>query len=506
MTRADVHTGRLSRGLVDRAARIVFGDTVDAAIDTELGPITVVDEAHLVMLAERGLVATDRAAELLIEIRSLRANGFAPLRGTPAPRGVYLRYEGHLIDRLGVHVGGVLHTGRSRNDLKATVHHLRLRASVVDALRALLRLQAVLLSVARRHRATVMPAYSQFQPATPISYGYYLCGVAESLSRDIHGLLVACDGLLECPLGAAAGTGTDVAIDPARTADLLGFATPVAHAAYAVASRDTAARVLSAAALAGVTLSRLSIDLQLWSTQEFDLVWFPDSLVGSSSVMPQKRNPFLLEHIRGGAGALVGAFTTAVTTMKCVPFGNSVEVGTEAVAPVLPGVDRLTDIVELAISTVAGARPNPRAMSRGAERGFTVATALANRLVAQDVPFRVAHGVVGALVTELIAEGVAAPSEVPPDILAARLTTSLAAAGVPVEVRLTAEDLDPAVAAAAADFGGGPGPRSFAAAHGRLARTWRDHVSQVAAWVDRLRAADDARDKAVCALVRGRST
>lgn len=506
MTRAHARTGRISHGLVDRAARIVFGDTADAAIDAELVPITMVDEAHLVMLAERGLVDTDRAAGLLTEIRALRANGFAPLRGTPAPRGVYLRYEGHLIDTLGVHVGGVLHTGRSRNDLKATVHHLRLRVSVIEALRALLRLQAVLLSVARRHRATVMPAYSQFQPATPISYGYYLCGVGESLSRDIQGLLVACEGLLECPLGAAAGAGTDVAIDPARTADLLGFTAPLAHAAYAVASRDTAVRILSAAVLAGVTLSRLSADLQLWSTQEFDLVWFPDSLVGSSSVMPQKRNPFLLEHIRGGAGALVGAWTTAVTTMKSVPFGNSVEVGTEAVAPVLPGVDRLTDIVELAISTVAGARPNPQAMSRDADRGFTVATALANRLVAQHVPFRAAHSVVGTLVTELIADGVGAPSEVAPDILATRLTALLAAAGVPVRIRLSAADLDPVVAAAAADFGGGPGPRSFAVEHDRLTRTWRSHVSQVATWVDRLRAADQAREHAVHALTRGRRT
>lgn len=490
-------TGRLSRGLGGRAHRVVFGATADAAIDRELPYVTVIDEAHLVMLAERRLVDSAAAARLLTEIHALRATGFAPLRGRPAPRGVYLLYEDHLIDRLGMRVGGVLQTGRSRNDLKATMHHLRLRELAMAALRGLLRSQALLLSRARRFRTVVMPAYSQFQPATPGSYGHYLLGVGESLDQDILGLRQACAGLDRCPLGAASGGGTDVAIDPARTAALLGFTAPVGHAGYAVASRDTAVRLLAACVLAGLTLSRLATDLQLWSTREFGLVDFPDSLVGSSSAMPQKRNPFLLEHIKGGAGSLIGAWTAAVANVKNVPFGNSVEVSTEAVDPVWPALERFTDLTELAISVVAGARPAREAMLRGADEGFTVATAVANRLVAQGVPFRVAHRVVGRLVTELIDAGVRVPSEVDIDATGRRLGELLRSAGVTTPVALTGADLDPAAVSRATDFGGGPGPASFAAAHDRLAAAWRDHAREVAAWSDRLTAAEVERNEAV---------
>jgi argininosuccinate lyase len=489
-------TGRLKAGLTPRAARIVFGDNGDAGIDLELPYITEIDEAHLVMLTECGLIGADSAAKLLVEIRSLRHNGFLPLRGRPAPRGTYLLYEDYLIKTLGADVGGVLHTGRSRNDLKATMHHMRMRRLVLTVLAGLLRLQAVLLSRARRHRMTVMPAYSQYQPATPVSYGYYLLGIAESLDRDILGVLQACDGLHRCPLGAASGTGTDIAIDATRTAQLLGFSQPVEHAAYAIASRDTLVRLMSACVMAGLTLSRLAADLQLWSTPEFGMIGFPDSLVGSSSAMPQKRNPFLLEHIKGGSGVLIGAWTSAVTNIKNAPFGNSVEVSTEAVAPIWPGVERLTDVIQLAISVVAGARPCPGAMLRSADEGFTVATAMANQLVGQGLPFRIAHRAIGSLITELLAS---------PDgqTLDSRLDRILAAEGVSQHVHLTDADLDPAAVSAATDFGGGPGPRSFTAAQHRMTGAWRDYVRAVSDWSDRLRIADRDRSRAVENLIGG---
>jgi argininosuccinate lyase len=491
-----VGTGRLSSTLGSRAARIVFGDNADAGIDAELPYVTAIDQAHVVMLAERGLIRTDRAAALLTEIQSLRDNGFAPIRGRAAPRGVYLLYEGYLIDRLGGEVGGVLHTGRSRNDLKATMHQLRMREVTAATLGGLLRLQAVLLGRARCYRSTVMPAYSQFQPSTPVTYGYYLLGVAEALDRDADGLVQAGHGLRQCPLGAAGGAGTDVHIDVRRTAALLGFTEPVGHAGYAIASRDTLVRVLSAAALASLTLSRLGTDLQLWSMPEFDLIEFPDDLVGSSSAMPQKRNPFLLEHIKGGAGMLIGAWTAAMSTMKNAPFGNSVEVSTEGVAPVWAGLDRLQDMVHLAISVVAGARPRPDRMARGAHRGFTVAMAVANRLVSQGVPFRTAHTAIGGLITELIAEGAKSLVDVPAETIGDRLTVRL-----DTQIEITDADLDPAAVAAATEFGGGPGTASFAEAHARLAGRWRAQVRDLSAAANERRLADARREVAVHAIL-----
>ncbi|HEV7652741.1 MAG TPA: argininosuccinate lyase [Actinophytocola sp.] len=485
-------TGRLRRGVTARAARIVFA----ADLDTELPYLTEIDEAHLVMLTERGLVGPAPAAALLREIGALRASDYAPLRDRPAPRGTYLLYERHLIDRLGPEVGGVLHTGRSRNDLKATTHLLRARPLVDRLRRGLLRLQAVLLSRARTHRDVVMPAYSQFQPAVPATFGWYLLGVAAALDRD-HAALAAVE-LARCPLGAAGGGGTDVPIDPARTAALLGFAAPVEHAGDAIASRDELLRLLSAAALTGVTLSRLATDLQLWSTPEYDLVEFGDELVGSSSAMPQKRNPFLLEHIKGGAGTLIGACTAALSTMKNTPFGNSVEATTEAVGPVWTGLSTLDDLVQLAICVAAGARPRPAAMLAAAERGFTAATAVANSLVRQGIPFRRAHTAVGAMITELIAEGARGFADRTAGDLAARLT-----AGLGTPVTLTDGDASPAAVATATDHGGGPGPASFQAGHDRLAAAWRAQVSAVLRTAEQQDVARTRREAAVSALRAG---
>lgn len=482
-------TGRLRRGVTARVARIVFA----ADLDTELPYLTEIDEAHLVMLAERGLVDRCVASALLREIGALRAADYAPLRGRPAPRGTYLMYESHLIERLGAEVGGVLQTGRSRNDLKATTHLLRARLVVDRQRRELLRLQAVLLSRARTYRQVVMPAYSQFQPAVPATYGWYLLGVATALDRDLATL--AAVELTRCPLGAAGGTGTDVPIDPARTAALLGFAEPVAHAGEAIASRGELLRLLSAAALTGVTLSRMATDLQLWSTPEYDLVEFGDELVGSSSAMPQKRNPFPLEHIKGRAGALIGAWTAALSTTKNTPFGNSVEATTEAVTPVWTGMSTLDDMVQLAISVVAGARPRPGPMLTAAEESYTAATAVANSLVRQGVPFRSAHTAVGTVITELVAEGTGGFTARFAPNLAARLSTVLG-----TRVELTSADLAPAAVAEATDHGGGPGPTSFRTLHDHLTTSWRAQVTDLHRKAEHQNLARLRREAAVTAL------
>ncbi|MFJ9458806.1 argininosuccinate lyase [Kitasatospora sp. NPDC101447] len=398
-------TGRLTRTLGARTRRVVYGESGPADIRRELGATSTVDLAHVVMLTESGLLPRDAAAALLRRITALRADGFRELYDLPAPRGLYLMYEGHLVAELGSEVGGKLHTGRSRNDIKATITALRLRAELTALLGELLRLQAVLLARARAHRGVVMPVYTHFQPAMPVSYGYYLAGIATALDRDVESLQQVLDQLDRCPLGAGAVAGTDLPIDPARTAELLGFADGPLHATDAVAARDTMLRAVAAAASAALTLSRLATDLQLWSTQEFGFVEFPERLVGGSSAMPQKRNAFLLEHVKAKAGLAVGAWTAAASAMKSTPFTNSIEVGTEAVAAGWPALAAVLDSVLLGQALVSGARPVPPRMAERAREGFVTATVIANRLVARGVPFRTAHHVVGEAVREAVEAG-----------------------------------------------------------------------------------------------------
>jgi argininosuccinate lyase len=176
-------TGRISRGLKEPARRIVFGDTADHGVGDEMPFAAAVDEAHLVMLAARGIIHKRAAARLLREIGELRDKGFAPLKGRRAPRGLYMLYERHLMDKLGPDIGGVLQTARSRNDLNATVMRLRLRPLYADMLREVLRLQAVLLRRARRHADVVMPAYTHYQAAIPVTLGHYFLGIASARHR-----------------------------------------------------------------------------------------------------------------------------------------------------------------------------------------------------------------------------------------------------------------------------------------------------------------------------------
>ncbi|MGH8992176.1 MAG: lyase family protein, partial [Acidimicrobiia bacterium] len=419
----------------------------------ELGAMSEVDRAHLVMLAERHLVPTATAAAILAEIMRLRSVDFAPLRNREARRGLYLLYEDWLVSRLGERTAGSSRLGRSRNDLNATVFLLRLRAPYQRLMAGLCRLQAVLLRGARRHRGLVMPAYTHYQPAFPTTFGHYLAGVALALDRDLAPLAAAAKGLECCPLGAGAGGGTGVAIDPARTAALLGFSSPVRHSLDAVATREPALRLLAGLAVAGVTLSRVAADLLTWTTAEFGFLWLPDELVGSSSALPQKRNPFLLEHVKGRSAAPLGSLVAAAGSLHAAPFANSVAVGGEGAPHVFPAVDAITDAAVLLGLVLAGAQPRPEPMARRARHGFTTAAALAEQAVARDgLSYREAHHLIGRRLTDDDQSG-GGPG--PPGESGGHPPTPGESGGHP---RTPGAELpDPADVVAAAVHGGGPG-------------------------------------------------
>jgi argininosuccinate lyase len=467
-----------------RTRRILYGEPSTAEFVAELRQLSTIDQAHLLMLAERGLIPRSAARALLACIAELRGRDFQQLLGRPAPRGTYLMYEGYLIERLGPETGGVLHTARSRNDLKATATALRLRDWALGFLEQATRLEAALLSRARRHAQVLMPVYTHYQAAMPISYGYYLLGVAEALGRDIAAVQQAAAGLRLCPLGAGAVAGTDLPIDPARTAELLGFTDSYRHATDAVASRDIALRLLATVAGLAITLSRLAADLQLWSTVEFGFLRFPDRLVGGSSAMPQKRNAFLLEHVRAKPAAAIGAWAGAAAGMSATPFTNSIEVGTEAVGMIWPGLLACEQSVLLCQPLVSAATPDAARMAERAEAGFTNATAVANQLVRHGVAFRTAHEQVGNAVRQAVAAG----SE---DL------TGFGPAGW--LDALDSSTLSAAAAAAGQAAGGGPG--AFTGIWRSAEQHWQAHRRWQHGWRAELAAAGERLAAEVAALV-----
>jgi argininosuccinate lyase len=487
------NTGRILHGVSASARRILFGQMNAESIAAELGYIAQVDRAHIIMLSECRIISEAAACRLLCEIGALEASEFAPLANVNAPRGLYLAYEDFLMKRLGEEIGGVLHTGRSRNDLNATTLRLRLRARYSYLLREALRLQAVLIRRADRYGGIVMPAYTHYQAAVPISYGHYLAGIASALERDIKGAVAAFAGLDHCPLGAGSVGGTSLPINPQRTATLLGFGSGVLNSVDAVASRDLILRVLAAGAVLGVTLSRLASDLLLWTTAEFGFLSLPDQLIGSSSMMPQKRNPYLLEHVQGRSAMALGAFVSSATAMHGKPFTNSISVGTEAVSPVWNALQSLTEAMILARLVVAGAKPQPAAMLQRATDGYTPATEFANRLVTETgMPFRRAHHLVGALINEAVKHD-------------EPLQRRVAHWRDEHDISASLDGLDPEAITKATIYGGGPGPASLASCLEKLRCEWRDFVNQQRAqkqkWSDAANALNEAAVK-LCASNR----
>ena len=468
---ADGGTGRITRTLTPTARRILFQRNLEEQIDTDLPLIARIDTAHLLMLMRRKIIDRQIGVRLLRAVNRLVDQQFDPLKSGISIRGAYLLYESYLIETEGEAVGGVLQTGRSRNDLNATLLRLRLREPYRLLMRSALRLQALMLRRAEMYAGTVMPAYTHGQAAEPITYGHYLAGVAAAIQRDIDGLLEAAREIDTSPLGACAGAGSSLPIDPAMTADLLGFARTSPNSIDAVASRDMVLRLLAGMAVCGVTLSRIATDLLQWLTEEFRFLTLPDEMVGSSSAMPQKRNPFLLEHVQGRTASALGAFTAALAASRNVSFSNSISVGTESVRPVWGAFQDLENAANLLRLVIGYARPCPERMLYRTNTSFINATAFAVQLVLErGIDFRSAHHAVGRAVTEAVGRGMSSLEE-----LGAANAQSLD----PSSESMNFEDMDPVSCVRRAQYGGGPAPECINAHLKTLRACWSERRRRI---------------------------
>ncbi|TAK76076.1 MAG: argininosuccinate lyase, partial [Gammaproteobacteria bacterium] len=249
--------------------------------------------------------------------------------------------------------------------------------------------------------------YSQFQVAQVGTYAYYLLAVEEALARDQHFLKELLFSLDECTIGAAAGCGTSFSINRELIARLLGFSRCSPNALDAVANRDLALRVLSSLSILGTTLSRMAQDYQLWTTQEFAFFDLPDNLCGSSSMMPQKKNPYLFEVIKGKSATLNGMLVQALTCMHNVPFSNSVETSVEALQGIDIVLKNMSDILLLTELLVSKARPVKAQFNKSINKGVAVATGVAEYLVKEKkLPFREAHFKIGEKISRAISQQV----------------------------------------------------------------------------------------------------
>jgi argininosuccinate lyase len=387
--------GRFSGGPADALAAL----SVSTHFDWRLAPYDLAgSRAHARVLHRAGLL-DDAALEAMLDgLERLRADvetgAFGP---GPGDEDVHTALERGLIDRVGPEVGGRLRAGRSRNDQVATLFRMYLRehARVVGGL--VLDVVDALLAQSREHLGVPMPGRTHLQHAQPVLLSHHLLAHAWALLRDVDRLRDWDARAALSPYGSGALAGSSLGLDPEAVAADLGFAGAVENSIDGTAARDVVAEFSFVAAMTAVDVSRLAEEVVLWATREFSFVTLDDAYSTGSSIMPQKKNPDVAELARGKAGRLVGDLAGLLTTLKALPLAYNRDLQ-EDKEPVFDAVDTLEVLLPAFSGMVATLTFHTERLAELAPQGFSLATDVAEWLVREGVPFRVAHEVAGACV------------------------------------------------------------------------------------------------------------
>ncbi len=360
--------------------------------------------AHATMLARAGILTVEERDTIIAGLQQIQAQIEAgQFEWSVELEDVHMNVESRLTSAIG-DAGKKLHTGRSRNDQVATDVRLYLRDEIEIIRAEILRLQQALLDTAEREADTIMPGFTHLQTAQPVTFGHHLMAWFEMLDRDRERLADCNKRVNIMPLGAAALAGTTYPIDRHYTAELLGFARPSENSLDSVSDRDFAIEFSAAAALIMMHLSRMSEELIIWSSAQFNFVDLSDSFCTGSSIMPQKKNPDVPELVRGKTGRIFGHLIGLLTLMKGQPLAYNKD-NQEDKEPLFDTVDNLKGSLKVFADMIPAITCKPDSMREAAMKGFATATDLADYLVRKGTPFRDAHEVVGKAVALGVSKG-----------------------------------------------------------------------------------------------------
>ncbi|MBR1602240.1 MAG: argininosuccinate lyase [Synergistaceae bacterium] len=356
--------------------------------------------AHVRMLGETGILdkrecekIEDGLLKVLSEIQSGKFKPEIELED------VHMNIENRLTQL--EPLGAKLHTARSRNDQTAVTVRLYLRDRLLNLAESLINLLKAVLALAEKNKLVIVSGYTHLQQAQPISFAHYLLAWFEAFSRDYERLKFALNALNECPLGAGALAGSTLNIDREFTAKLLGFDKATCNSLDTVAQRDYMADFHYFASVFAVHASRLSEDFIIWSTQEFGWLKLPDAFCTGSSMMPQKKNPDVLELVRGKTGQVLGHMIDLLVSLKGLPMTYDRDLQ-EDKRGLFASLDVIDSVINILTPLILKVEVNEdialESINGGKGRGFALATDIAEYLVERGVPFRDAHYQVGKLV------------------------------------------------------------------------------------------------------------
>jgi argininosuccinate lyase len=354
-------------------------------------------KAHARMLARQGLITVEECAAIVEGLTGIEAEiDRGEFVFKPELEDIHMNIEKALTDRIGP-AGAKLHTARSRNDQVNLDFRLYLRDEA-DALDVLLgAVQKAFARMARKYLGTVMPGYTHLQRAQPVLLSHHLLAYVEMFQRDRERLVGCRQRINILPLGAAAMAGTGLPIDRHSVAEELGFAAITANSMDTTGDRDFALEMLFCLNLIQIHLSRLSEELVLWSSKEFEFVRIGDRYCTGSSIMPQKKNPDIPELMRGKTGRVTGALMALLMTVKGLPLTYNRDLQ-EDKEQVFDALDTVKASLSITAELLDNTEFNVERLRAATIGGFMTATDLADYLVKHNMPFRQAHGVVGRIV------------------------------------------------------------------------------------------------------------
>jgi argininosuccinate lyase len=362
--------------------------------------------AHARVLNRAGLLSDDELEGMLKALDALETDvvsgAFTP---TIADEDVHTALERGLIERAGAELGGKLRAGRSRNDQVATLFRMWLRDAARRITTGTLDVIDALVSQSAEHSTAVMPGRTHLQHAQPVLLAHHLLAHAQSLTRDLERIRDWDARTALSPYGSGALAGSSLGLDPAAVAADLGFDGPVENSIDGTASRDFAAEMAFVLAMLGVNLSRVAEEVIIWTTAEFNYAVLDDAWATGSSIMPQKKNPDVAELTRGKSGRLIGNLTGLLATLKAQPLAYNRDLQ-EDKEPLFDSVEQLELLLPAIAGMIGTLKFNTGRMAELAPQGFTLATDIAEWLVREGVPFRIAHEAAGSCVRAAESRGV----------------------------------------------------------------------------------------------------
>jgi argininosuccinate lyase len=353
--------------------------------------------AHCRMLAKQKIISEDDGYGIINALAEIKRE---------MDRGNFASYEEHedihslvekaLVEKVGA-LGEKMHTGRSRNDQVALDTRIYVKEAVSRMIDLIKRMQGVLLDLAERNIDLIMPGYTHMQPAQPVLVAHHLMAYVEMLKRDRGRFDECLKRANVLPLGSAALAGTTFDLDREMVAEELGFDSISENSMDAVSDRDFVLDYLYAASVLMMHLSRFSEEMIIWASREFAFVNLPDAFCTGSSIMPQKKNPDVMELIRGKTGRVYGHLMGLLTTMKGLPmtYNKDMQEDKEALFDTVDTVEQCLTVLALLLKDVSF---NADTMKQGTDKGYLMATDLADYLVRKGMTFRQAHEVVGKVV------------------------------------------------------------------------------------------------------------